>query len=93
MEQKLLSSGVHEFITGFSEVHVSESLVFCVVFVDHCLSFYLFLSDTVWSVLLLSDTVWSVLLLSDTVWSVLLRFTASDYPLSIFNFFKFQLKE
>jgi hypothetical protein len=32
-------SGAPEFTPGFSGVHVTLSLVLCVYFVDHCLSF------------------------------------------------------
>jgi hypothetical protein len=48
----------YSFNWNLKKLKMLNGLVFCVVFVDHCLSFYLFLSDTVWSVLLLSDTVW-----------------------------------
>jgi len=32
-------SGAPEFTHGFSVVRVARSLVFCVMFLDHCLSF------------------------------------------------------
>jgi hypothetical protein len=45
-------SGASDFTTGFSGVRVTRSLVLCVCFVDHCLSFHLFLLAIVLSVLL-----------------------------------------
>jgi hypothetical protein len=35
-------SGTPEFISGFSEVLVTRSLVLCACFVDRCLSFFFF---------------------------------------------------
>ena len=32
-------SNAHEFTRGFSRVRAARSLVFCIVYVDHCLSF------------------------------------------------------
>ena len=35
-------SGAHEFISDFCGVRVAQSLIFCVFFVEHCISFSLF---------------------------------------------------
>ena len=45
-------SEVHEFTMVFSGVRVTRSLVLCVMFVDHCLSFCIFILAIVLSVLL-----------------------------------------
>ena len=36
-------SNAHEFNRGFSRVRGARSLVFCIVYVDHCLSFFFWL--------------------------------------------------
>ena len=79
VEQELLTLPEHlSSHPVFSGVRVTRALIFCICFVDRCLSFCLLFF---WSLCCLFFCLLIIVL------SVLLRYTASDYPFGIFNLF------
>ena len=86
LEQELLIfQGLPSSPAVFNGIPAARSVVFCVVFLDYCLSYCPFLLAIVLSVLFLLAVVLSVLFLLSIVLSVLLLFKASDYHFGIFN--------
>ena len=96
LEQELLIfQGLPSSPAVFNGIPAARSVVFCVVFLDYCLSYcpfllaivlsVLFLLAVVLSVLFPLAIVLSVLFLLSIVLSVLLLFKASDYHFGIFN--------
>ena len=96
LEQELLIfQGLPGSPAVFNGIPAARSVVFCVVFLDYCLSYcpfllaivlsVLFLLAVVLSVLFPLAIVLSVLFLLSIVLSVLLLFKASDYHFGIFN--------